>query len=100
MSTSNASGSNSSGSFTLMNFCGRVIFDGSNFNDWIRNTHMTLRYEDKEYVPEKELKEINEETTTPEQLAEYRAHEKDAKKVSCIMIANMTPKLQRSYEDF
>ena len=75
MSTNNASNSNSSGSFSLMNLCGRVIFNGSNFNDWIRNIRMAIRYEEKEYVLDKELKEIDEETAPLEQLVEYRAHE-------------------------
>ena len=66
MSSNNAaSGSNPNGSFTLMNLCGKVIFDGSNFNEWIRNIRMITRYEDKEYVLDKELKEIDETTATP-----------------------------------
>ena len=52
----NTFGSTPSGSFSLMNLCGKVIFDGSNFNDWIRNIRMVTRYEDKEYVLDKELK--------------------------------------------
>ena len=89
MSSNTASGSNPSGSFSLMNLCGRVIFDGSNFNDWIRNIRMVTRYEVKEYVLDKELKEIDEATATPEEVAEYKTHEKDATKVSCIMLATM-----------
>ena len=101
MSTSNnASNLIPSGSFSLMNLCGRVIFDGSNFNDWIRNIRMAIRYEEKEYFHGKELKEIDEETATPKKLAKYRAHEKDTTKVSCIMLDTMTSELQKSYEDF
>ena len=65
----NASNPILSGSFSLMNLCGRVIFDGSKFNDWIRNIRMAIRYEDKEYVLDKELKEIDVITATPEQIA-------------------------------
>ena len=68
MSTSNnnnASGSTPSGSFSLMNLCGRVIFDWSNFNDWIRNIRMVTCYEDQEYFLDKELKEVNVNTATP-----------------------------------
>jgi len=100
MSSNNAAGSNPTGSFSLMNLCGKVIFDGSNFNEWIRNIRMITRYEDKEYVLDRELKVVNETTATPEELAEFIAHEKDATKVSCIMMATMTPELQKSYEDF
>ena len=101
MSSNNiASGSNPNSSFTLMNLCGKVTFDGSNFNEWIRNIRMITRYEDKEYVLDKELKEINESTATPQEIAEFRAHERDATKVACIMTATMTAELQKSYEDF
>lgn len=101
MSSNNAaSGSNPNGSFTIMNLCGKVTFDGSNFNEWIRNIRMITRYEDKEYVLDKELKEIDETTATPQEIAEFRAHERDATKVACIMMATMTAELQKSYEDF
>ncbi|KAL7585481.1 hypothetical protein Lser_V15G45906 [Lactuca serriola] len=96
MSTSN----NTSDSFSLMKLCGRMIFNGSNFNDWIRKIRMVTRYEDKEYVLDKELKEINEETATPEEITEYRAHKKDATMMSCIMLATMTTELQKSDDDY
>ena len=56
---------------------------------------MALCYEDKEYVLNKELNEIHETKATPEEIAEYRAHCKDATNVSCIMVATMTPELQQ-----
>ena len=100
MSSNNSTpGSNPTGSFSLMNLCGRVIFDGSNFTDWIRNIRMVTRYENKEYVLDKELK-VPEPTATPEELAEYEVHERDATKVACIMMATMTAELQKSYEDY
>ena len=70
MSTSNnASNLIPSDFFSLMNLCGRVIFDGSKFNDWIWNIRMDILYEEKEYVLDKELKEIDESTATPEKIA-------------------------------
>ena len=54
---------------------------------------MDLRYVDKEYILYKEIKEIDEQTSTPEQIEEYRVHERDTTKVSCIMIATMTAEL-------
>lgn len=65
-----ASGLNPTRSFLLMNLCGRVIFDGSNFMDWIKNIRMVTRYEDKEYVLDKELKEL-EQSSTSEEIVEY-----------------------------
>ena len=35
-------------------------------HDWIRNIRMAIRYEEKEYVLDRELKEIDEVTATPE----------------------------------
>lgn len=61
---------------------------------------MVTRYEDKEYVLDKELKEVNINTTTPEEIASYEAHKRDETKVHYIMLATMTPELQKSYEDF
>ena len=61
---------------------------------------MALRYEDKEYVLEKPLNEIDESKATTEEITEYGVHYKDATKVSCIMVATITPKLQRFYEDY
>ena len=82
-----------------MNLCGRVIFDGSNFMDWIRNIRMVTRYEDKEFVLDKELKEL-ESSTTLEEIPEYQAHERDVTKVACIMFGTMTADLQNSYEEY
>ena len=93
----NAFGSNSSGSFSLMNLCGRVIFDGSNFNDWIRNIRMVTHYEDKEYVLDEKLKEININTASAKEIAVFEAHERDATKFHCIMLATMNIELQKSY---
>ena len=61
---------------------------------------MTLCFEDKAYVLEKELVEINETKTTPEEQVENRRHYNDATKVACIMVATMTPELQRFYKDY
>ena len=54
---------------------------------------MITRYEDKEYVLDKELKEIDESTATPQEIADFEAHERDATKVACIMMATR-PELQ------
>ena len=61
---------------------------------------MVTRYEDKEYVLDKELKEVNINTATPKEIAAFEAHERDATKVHCIMLATMNVELQKSYEDY
>ena len=77
-----------------MNLCGRVIFDGSNFNDCNHNIRMAILYKEKEYALDKELKEIDVTTCTPERIVEHTTHERDATTVSCLMIAIMTVELQ------
>ena len=83
--------SSSSHNFSLLNICAKVVMDGSNYNDWMRNIKMALRFEDKEYVLEKELKELDESKATPEEYAAYKKHYDDATKVACIMVATMSP---------
>ena len=95
MSTSNNTSNNSNNTFLLLSIRAKVTFDGSNFNDWIRNTQMALHFEDKEYVLDKELNKINESKSTPEEIAEYKAHCKDATKVTCNMVATMTLELHQ-----
>ena len=95
----NASNPIHSGSFSLKNLYGRVIFDVSNFNEWIRNKIMAIHYKDREYVLDKELKEIAVTTATPKKIVEHTTHETDATKVSCLMITTITVELQNSYED-
>ncbi|KAI3524446.1 hypothetical protein L1887_03101 [Cichorium endivia] len=46
-----------------------VTLDGTNYNDWIRNIKMALRFENKEYVLDTELVEVDHATATPEEIA-------------------------------
>ena len=43
---------------------------------------------------------MNVNIATPEEIAAFEAHEWDATKVHCIMLAMMTAELQKSYEDY
>ncbi|KAI3723576.1 hypothetical protein L2E82_35254 [Cichorium intybus] len=85
---------------SILSLCSKVQLNGTNYNDWIRNIKMALRYENKEYVLETELVDIDPETATPEEIALYQKHSDDVTKVACIMIATMNPELQRIYEDY
>ncbi|KAI3700994.1 hypothetical protein L2E82_45635 [Cichorium intybus] len=86
--------SNNNFSFILL-LCFKVTLDGTNYNDWMRNIKMALRFEDREYILEKELIEVDRDTATPEEYASYKKHYDDATKVACIMVATMVPELQR-----
>ena len=64
------------------------------------NIKIALRFEDKEYMLEKERFEIDETKFTPGQLAKYRRYCNDATKVACIMVATVIRELQWFYEDY
>ncbi|KAI3739943.1 hypothetical protein L2E82_30357 [Cichorium intybus] len=99
--TPSAPHSNHNTNFTsILSLYSKVTLDGTNYNDWMRNIKMALRFEDKEYVLKKELIEIDQETATPEEYASLKKHYDDATKVACIMVATMVPELQRLYEDY
>ncbi|KAI3780415.1 hypothetical protein L2E82_10396 [Cichorium intybus] len=83
---------------SILSLCSKVTLDGTNYNDWICNIKMALRFEHKEYVLETEL--VEPDTATPEEISSYQKHSDDATKVACIMIATMNPELQRIYEDY
>ncbi|KAI3523823.1 hypothetical protein L1887_02255 [Cichorium endivia] len=85
---------------SILSLCSKVTLDGSNYNDWICNIRMALRFEHKEYVLETELVDVDPDTATPEEIASYTKHSDDATKVACIMITTMSPELQRIYEDY
>ncbi|KAI3751915.1 hypothetical protein L2E82_23009 [Cichorium intybus] len=92
--------SNSSNVTSILSLCSKVTMDDTNYNDWIRNIKMALRFENKEYVLETELIEVDPDTATPEEVTSYQKHYDDPSKVACIVIATMNPKLQRIYEDY
>jgi len=79
--------------FSLLSIVSKVTYDGTNYNDWMRNIKMDLWFEGKEYILEEKIVEINEATATPEQLASYKKHYDDATKFACIKVANMALEL-------
>lgn len=61
---------------------------------------MKLCYENKEYVLENHVSEIDEAIGTLEEIYDHKQHIDDATKFICIMIAIMSPDLQKSFEDY
>ena len=70
----------------------QVLTGGANYLDWMRNLRITLRYDNREYVLDEQIAVINEHSTE-EEIAANRKHVEDSTKVSCIMIASMSPEL-------
>jgi hypothetical protein len=72
----------------------------ANFMDWYRNLRIVLRQEKEktEYVL---TESYPDDLSTSLTATDHRAHEKrrdDALNVSCLMLATMSPDLQKQYE--
>lgn len=59
-----------------------------------------MRYDNKECVLDNPIPEISMKTATPKDVATNAKHVDVATKVACIMIAIMSPELQKYYEDY
>jgi hypothetical protein len=92
MSASNTS------TFNLRSLLEREKLNGANFVNWYRNQRIILRQEKTEYV----LSELYpEDLPASSSVVDRRAHEKqcdDALNVSCLMLATMSPNLQKQYQ--
>ena len=95
--TSSSSSSSNNNKFSLFNICSKVQLDATNYNDWMHNIKMTLRFKDKGYIRKRPLDVIDEEKATSEEMVAYKKHYNDATKFSCIMVATITSELQRHY---
>ena len=63
--------------------------NGTNFIDWYHNLRIVLRQEKKEYVLEQAY---------PDDRRAYEKHCNDSLDVSCLMLATISPDLQKQYE--
>lgn len=68
--------------------------------DWLHNLKMKLRSENKMYVLDSPVLEIDKESATHEELVGYNHNSNDVAKIACIMIATMEPELQNTDEDY
>jgi hypothetical protein len=92
MSASNTS------TFNLRSLLEKEKLNGANFMDWYHNVRIVLRQEKTEYVL---TESYPDDLPTGSSDAYHRAHEKrcdDALNVSYLMLATMSPDLQKQYE--
>nr|ABA97705.1 retrotransposon protein, putative, Ty1-copia subclass [Oryza sativa Japonica Group] len=85
-------------SFNLRSILEKEKLNGINFMDWYRNLRIVLRQEHKEFVLTEPFP-ANLPNNVP--AAQHREHEKrcnDYLDISCLMLATMSPELQRQYE--
>ena len=71
---------------------------GTNFLDWFRNLRIVLRQERKLYVLDQPLLEEPTATASRAQKDAYKKHIDDSLNVGCLMLATMTPELQKDLE--
>ncbi|KAJ8771297.1 hypothetical protein K2173_026474 [Erythroxylum novogranatense] len=71
---------------------------GPNFLDWLRNLRIVLRSEELGYVLDVPLPDPPAIDASDEDQKAYRKHLKDSDMATCIMLASMSPELQKQYE--
>src|SRR6185369_11055281 len=91
------SASNNS-AFNLRSVLEKEKLNGTNFIDWYRNLRIVLRQEKKEYVLEQPYPDDLPDNATAADRRAYEKHCNDSLDVSCLMLATMSPDLQKQYE--
>jgi hypothetical protein len=92
MSASNTS------TFNLRSVFEKEKLNGTNFINWYRNLRIVLRQEKKEYVHEQPYPDELSDGATAATRRAYEKHCSDSLDVSCLMLATISPDLQKQYE--
>ncbi|KAJ8751580.1 hypothetical protein K2173_016826 [Erythroxylum novogranatense] len=71
---------------------------GPNFLDWLRNLRIVLRSEELGYILDVPLPDPPAADASDEDQKAYRKHLKDSDMATCIMLASMSPELQKQHE--
>ncbi|KAJ8768453.1 hypothetical protein K2173_021606 [Erythroxylum novogranatense] len=71
---------------------------GPNFFDWMRNLRIVLRSDELGYVLDVPLPDPPAADASDEDQKVYREHLKDSDMATCIMLASMSPELQKQHE--
>ncbi|KAK8625706.1 hypothetical protein V6N13_056867 [Hibiscus sabdariffa] len=73
--------------------------NGINFLDWFRNLRIVLKKERKEYVIEEAVPNNPGANTHRADKDKFKKHMDDMLDVGCLMLATITPELQKQHED-
>ncbi|KAK8628574.1 hypothetical protein V6N13_009161 [Hibiscus sabdariffa] len=73
--------------------------NGINFLDWFRNLRIVLKQERKEYVIKEDVPIDPGANASRADKDKYKKHMDDMLDVGCLMLATMTPELQKQHED-
>ncbi|KAJ9544124.1 hypothetical protein OSB04_023831 [Centaurea solstitialis] len=85
--------------FTLLPILAKEKLVGPNYLDWMRALRLTLRSENKEYVLDEQIVEIDHDTASTEEINAYSKHCTDSTKASCIMVSTMSSELQKMFDE-
>ncbi|KAK8576146.1 hypothetical protein V6N13_090623 [Hibiscus sabdariffa] len=72
--------------------------NGINFLDWFRNLRIVLKQERKEYVIEEDVPNDPGPNAPSADKEKFKKHMDDMLDVGCLMLATMTPELQKQHE--
>ncbi|KAL0292702.1 UNVERIFIED_CONTAM: hypothetical protein Sradi_6978800 [Sesamum radiatum] len=73
-------------------------FNGTNYNDWLRNLKIVLDFENQGYVLDKPLPTALPERSSPEERVTFNKWHEDNRKVRSIILASMTNEIQKQYD--
>ncbi|KAL0284641.1 UNVERIFIED_CONTAM: Transposon Ty1-ML2 Gag-Pol polyprotein [Sesamum radiatum] len=73
-------------------------FNGTNYNDWLRNLMIVLDFENQGYVLDKPLPTALLEGSSPEERVTFDKRHEDNRKVRSIILASMTNEIQKQYD--
>ncbi|KAL0386291.1 UNVERIFIED_CONTAM: hypothetical protein Sradi_3023400 [Sesamum radiatum] len=73
-------------------------FNGTNYNDWLRNLRIVLDFENQGYVLDKPLPTALPEGSSPEVRVTFNKWHEDNRKVRSIILTSMTNEIQKQYD--
>ena len=76
----------------------KLVANGGNYADWIRNLRFVLRSAKKEYVLDQPLGDAPSKDAPPEEVVAYTARGGDYEAVQCLMLTCMDLELHRHFE--
>ncbi|KAL0394696.1 UNVERIFIED_CONTAM: Retrovirus-related Pol polyprotein from transposon TNT 1-94 [Sesamum latifolium] len=73
-------------------------FNGTNYNDWLRNLRIILDFENQGYVMDSSLPTALPKGSSPEERVTFKKKLEDNSKVRTIILASMTNEIQNQYD--
>ncbi|KAL2248260.1 uncharacterized protein LOC105162789 [Sesamum indicum] len=70
-------------------------FNGTNYNNWIRNLRIVLNFENQTYILDKSIPKTLPEGSTSEERVTFERWHEDNRKVRSIVLASMTNDIQK-----